>query len=335
MFPAVRMRRSRATEWARRLIQESQLTPADLVLPVFVKDDIAAPEPVASMPGVARRNIQDTIQLAREVRDAGIPAMAIFPVIDPANKCAMGAHSRDASNLMCRALSEIKAAVPELGLIADVALDPYTTHGHDGVLTAAGTDIDNDATVAILAEQAVCQAAAGADVVAPSDMQDGRIAAVRAALDAAGHSNTLIMSYAAKYASAYYGPFRDAVGSGATLAKAGPKDKRTYQQDPANVQEALRETELDVNEGADWLMVKPGQPYLDVLAKVKLAHPGHPLFAYQVSGEYAAMAAAGQMGWLNFQDVMLESLLGFKRAGADGVFTYAALDAARWLQEQA
>ncbi len=320
-----RLRRNRASESLRRMTRETRLNVANLVYPLFVHGGDGN-EPVASMPGVERRSVKDLVRECREAFDLGIPAAAIFPVIDRAGKDARGSHALSRDNLLFRALREVKAAVPELVLVADVALDPYTDHGHDGVLTKDGRGVDNDPTVEILCALALMEAEAGADMVAPSDMMDGRVGAIRAALDVAGRTDVCILAYAAKFASAYYGPFRDAVGS----AQAAPISKATYQLDPANVREALREVELDEREGADMVMVKPGMPYLDVVRRVKDEF-GVPTFAYQVSGEYAMLKAAAQNGWLDHDGVMMESLLAFKRAGADGVLTYFARDAARLL----
>jgi porphobilinogen synthase len=317
-----RMRRMRASEGLRRMVCETRLGVADLIYPLFVHAG-ATNEPVASMPGVERRSVPDLVRECREAFDLGIPAVAIFPVIEAGKKDARGTHALVKDNLLFRALREVKAAVPELVLIADVALDPYTAHGHDGVLTADGREVVNDATVEILAELAVKEAAAGADLVAPSDMMDGRVGAIRAALDAAGRMDTGILAYAAKFASAYYGPFREAVGS----AQAVPISKATYQLDPANVREALREVELDEREGADMVMVKPAGPYLDVIRAVR-EQTKLPLAAYQVSGEYAQIHAAARAGWLDYAKCRDESLLAIKRAGADLILTYFAREVA-------
>jgi porphobilinogen synthase len=316
------MRRMRASEGLRRMVCETRLGVADLIYPLFVHAG-ATNEPVASMPGVERRSVPDLVRECREAFDLGIPAVAIFPVIEAGKKDARGTHALVKDNLLFRALREVKAAVPELVLIADVALDPYTAHGHDGVLTADGREVVNDATVEILAELAVKEAAAGADLVAPSDMMDGRVGAIRAALDAAGRMDTGILAYAAKFASAYYGPFREAVGS----AQAVPISKATYQLDPANVREALREVELDEREGADMVMVKPAGPYLDVIRAVR-EQTKLPLAAYQVSGEYAQIHAAARAGWLDYAKCRDESLLAIKRAGADLILTYFAREVA-------
>ena len=320
-----RLRRNRASEGLRRMTRETRLNAADLIYPLFVHDGDRN-EPVASMSGVERRSVKDLVRECREAFGLGLPAVAIFPVIEAAKKNARGTHALSPDNLLFRALREVKSAVPELVLIADVALDPYTDHGHDGVLTKDGRDVDNDPTVEILAELAVKEAAAGADIVAPSDMMDGRIGAIRASLDAAGHTSTCILSYAAKFASAYYGPFRDAVGS----AQKTPISKATYQLDPANVREALREVELDEREGADMVMVKPAGPYLDVIRAVREI-TRLPLAAYQVSGEYAQIHAAAKAGWLDYEKCRDESLLAIKRAGADTILTYFAREAAERL----
>lgn len=317
-----RMRRMRASEGLRRMVCETRLGVADLIYPLFVHAG-ASNEPVASMPGVERRSVPDLVRECLEAFDLGIPAVAIFPVIEADKKDARGTHALAKDNLLFRALGEVKAAVPELVLIADVALDPYTAHGHDGVLTADGREVVNDATVEILAELAVLEARAGADLVAPSDMMDGRVGAIRAALDAAGRTDTGILAYAAKFASAYYGPFREAVGS----AQAAPISKATYQLDPANGREALREVELDEREGADMVMVKPAGPYLDVIRAVR-EQTKLPLAAYQVSGEYAQIHAAARAGWLDYAKCRDESLLAIKRAGADLILTYFAREVA-------
>ena len=317
-----RLRRNRASEGLRRMTRETRLDVADLVYPLFVHGGDHN-EPVASMPGVERRNVKDLVRECREAFDLGIPAVAVFPVIDPAHKDAKGSHALSPDNLLFRALSEVKSAVPELVLIADVALDPYTDHGHDGMLTQDGRDVDNDPTVEMLGRLAVKEAEAGADIVAPSDMMDGRVGAIRAALDASGRTDTGILAYAAKFASAYYGPFRDAVGS----AQSKPISKATYQLDPANVREALREVELDEREGADMVMVKPAGPYLDVIRAVR-EQTKLPLVAYQVSGEYAQIHAAARAGWLDYEKSRDEALLAIKRAGADLVITYFAREMA-------
>jgi porphobilinogen synthase len=304
------------------MVREARLDVADLIYPLFVHGGTEN-EPVASMPGVVRRTVGDLVRECREAYGLGIPAVAIFPVIEAGKKDARGTQALAEDNLLFRALGEVKSAVPELVLVADVALDPYTDHGHDGVLTADGRDVDNDATVEILCELAVKEAQAGVDIVAPSDMMDGRIGAIRSALDAVGRTGTCILAYAAKFASAYYGPFRDAVGS----AQPSPISKATYQLDPANGREALREVELDEREGADMVMVKPAGPYLDVIGAVR-AQTKLPLVAYQVSGEYAQIHAAAQAGWLDYDKCRDESLLAIKRAGADMILTYFAREVA-------
>jgi porphobilinogen synthase len=311
-----RPRRNRKAEWARRLVRENQLTADDLIWPIFVVDG-AGRQPVGSMPGVERLSIDEAVREAERAASLKIPALALFPYTDPALRDERGSEALNARNLVCSAARAIKAAVPEVGIVTDVALDPYTSHGHDGVMS--GDVIVNDETVEILARQAVLQAEAGADVIAPSDMMDGRVAAIREALDQAGFADVQIMSYAAKYASAFYGPFRDAVGTNKTLVG----DKRTYQMDPANSDEAMREVALDLDEGADMIMVKPGMPYLDIVRRVKDTFEV-PTFAYQVSGEYAMIEAAARNGWLDGERAMMESLLAFKRAGADGILTYYA-----------
>jgi porphobilinogen synthase len=308
------------------MVREKRLGVDDLVYPLFVHAGDGN-EPVTSMPGIVRRSLKDLVRECREALDLGIPAVAIFPVIDPARKDVRGTHALSSDNLLFRALREVKAAVPELVLIADVALDPYTDHGHDGVLTRDGNDVDNDATVEILRDLAVREAEAGADIVAPSDMMDGRVGAIRAALDSAGRTDTCILAYAAKFASAYYGPFRDAVGS----RQAQPISKATYQLDPANLREALREVEFDEREGADMVMVKPAGPYLDVIRAVR-DKTKLPLAAYQVSGEYAQIHAAARAGWLAYDKCRDESLLAIKRAGADLILTYFAREVAEGLR---
>jgi porphobilinogen synthase len=324
-FPATRLRRNRRDDFTRRLVAENHLTVNDLIWPVFLIEGHAMTTEVASMPGVQRVTLD---RLAAHVAPAvalGIPAVALFPATPPERKDAEGTEATNPENLMCRAARLLKHEYPQLGLVGDVALDPYTDHGHDGVLRDG--HVANDETVEILARQSVNQAEAGIDIIAPSDMMDGRVAAIRAALDARGLIHTRIMSYAAKYASAFYGPFRDAVGSGGALKG----DKKTYQMDPANSDEALREVALDLAEGADMVMVKPGMPYLDIIRRVKERF-GAPTFAYQVSGEYAMIMAAARNGWLDEERAMLESLLAFKRAGADGVLSYFAVRAAEKLR---
>ena len=304
---------------------ENSLSPADFIWPLFIIDGEKKREPVASMPGVDRLSAEQACAAAEEAAKLGIPVIALFPYTDPSLKTADGREAVNANNLVCRAVRAIKKAVPEIGVLCDVALDPYTSHGHDGVIV--GDYVANDETVEILVRQALVQAEAGCDIIAPSDMMDGRVGAIRKALEKNGFTNTLIMAYAAKYASAFYGPFRDAVGS----AKALTGDKRTYQMDPANGDEALREVALDLAEGADMVMVKPGMPYLDIVRRVKDEF-GVPTFAYQVSGEYAMLLAATERGWLDRERAILESLMGFKRAGANGVLTYFAREAAKLLR---
>ena len=325
-FPAVRMRRNRKAAWSRRLVAETSLTPGDLIWPIFLIDRAERRIPVPSMPGVDRLNIEQALRDAEMAHALGIPALAPFPYVEEGLRDPKGSEALRSTNLMCRAVRALKAAVPEMGIITDVALDPYTSHGHDGLMNARGV-IMNDETVEVLCTQALALADAGVDCVAPSDMMDGRIGAIRAALDRAGHSEVQILAYAAKYASAFYGPFRDAIATSATLVG----DKRTYQMDPANSAEALREVALDIAEGADMVMVKPGMPYLDIVRRVKDAF-GVPTLAYQVSGEYAMLMAAAANGWLDGDRVMLESLLAFKRAGADAILSYFAPHAARCLQ---
>lgn len=320
------MRRNRQTDWSRRLVRENRLSVDDLIWPCFVIEGTKQYEPIPSMPGVQRKSIDLLVEAAKEAADLGIPAMAVFPVIDPELKDEDGSLAADPDNLICRAVQALKTAVPEVGVICDVALDPFTSHGQDGIVRKG--EILNEATIEALCAQSTVQAQAGCDVIAPSDMMDGRVGAIRSHLDAQGLSEVQILSYAAKYASAFYGPFRDAVGSKSAL---GAADKRTYQQDPANSDEALREVGLDVDEGADMVMVKPGMPYLDVIWRVKERYQ-MPTFAYQVSGEYSMLMGAAKRGWLDGDAVMMESMLSFKRAGADAVLTYAALELARRLQ---
>jgi len=322
-----RMRRQRRTPSIRALVEETRVLPSDLIQPLFVCEGDGAPVPVLSMPGVFRYGIQDLVNQCREVSNAGIPAVALFPCLDGALKDPLGAQALIKDQLLFRAVREVKQVVPVLTVITDVALDPYTSHGHDGVLTADGQDVDNDATVERLCQLAVLEAQAGADWVAPSDMMDGRVGAIRTALDEAGYSETGILSYAAKFASAFYGPFRDAVGS-STATGSGPLDKRTYQMNPANAREALLDALLDEAEGADVLMVKPAGPYLDVICRLR-ERTLLPLAAYQVSGEYAQLHAAAERGWLDLKKTRDESLLAIKRAGADMILTYFALDVAR------
>jgi porphobilinogen synthase len=314
---AVRPRRNRRAEWARRLVREHVLTTDDLIWPLFVIDGTNVRAAVASMPDVERLSVDQAVRAAERAAKFAIPCLALFPYTDPDKRDDSGSEALNAENLVCQAIRAIKKEVPDIGILCDVALDPYTSHGHDGLIRDG--IILNDETVAILVRQALVQAEAGCDIIAPSDMMDGRVGAIREGLDAAGFGDVQIMAYAAKYASAFYGPFRDAVGSNATLIG----DKRTYQMDPANTDEALREVELDIAEGADMVMVKPGLPYLDILARVKETF-GMPTFAYQVSGEYAMIMAAAGNGWLDGDKAMTESLIAFKRAGADGVLTYFA-----------
>jgi porphobilinogen synthase len=320
-----RLRRNRRTDWSRRLTRETTLSVNDLIWPIFLIDGEKRREPVVAMPGVERLSVDEAVRAAERAAELRIPALAIFPFTDPTRRDLTGSEALNTQNLVCRACRAIKAAVPDLGLITDVALDPYTSHGHDGLID--GVEVVNDPSVAQLVRQALVQAEAGADVIAPSDMMDGRVGAIREALDVAGFGHVQIMAYSAKYASAFYGPFRDAIGTSATLIG----DKRTYQMDPGNTDEALREAEQDIAEGADMLMVKPGMPYLDVLWRVKERF-GMPTFAYQVSGEYAMIEAAARNGWIDGDRAMTESLLAFKRAGADGVLTYFALRAAERLK---
>ncbi|MCP4996030.1 MAG: porphobilinogen synthase [Gammaproteobacteria bacterium] len=327
-YPAARPRRMRHDEFSRRLMRENRLSPDDFIYPVFVLEGEGNREQVASMPGVTRMSIDLLVKEAQVAHSLGIPAMALFPVTPASVKSEDAAEAFNPEGLAQRAVRAIKDAVPELGVITDVALDPFTTHGQDGLIDQSGY-VMNDETVEVLVKQAVSHAAAGVDVVAPSDMMDGRIGAVRSALESEGHIHTRILAYSAKYASSFYGPFRDAVGSAGNL---GSGNKYTYQMDPANSDEALREVELDLNEGADMVMVKPGMPYLDIVRRVKETF-GVPTYAYQVSGEYAMLMAAAQNGWLDEKAVVLESLLSFKRAGADGILSYFAIQAARWLQE--
>ncbi len=325
-FSTTRMRRMRKDDFSRRLMRETTLTADDLILPVFVLEGDGVREPVASMPGVERMSIDLLVQEAKEVHALGIPAMALFPVTPASAKSEDAREAFNPDGLAQRAVMAVKDAVPELGIITDVALDPFTTHGQDGLIDDSGY-VMNDETVEVLVRQALSHATAGADVVAPSDMMDGRIGAVRQALEGAGHIHTRILAYSAKYASSYYGPFRDAVGSAANL---GAGNKYTYQQDPANSDEALHEVALDLQEGADMVMVKPGMPYLDIVRRVKETF-AVPTYVYQVSGEYAMHMAAVQNGWLDERAVVMESLVCIKRAGADGILTYFAKRAAQWL----
>ncbi len=326
-FPATRMRRMRKHEFSRSLMRESILTPADLIQPVFVCEGSNYKEPVTSMPGIERLSIDLLIQKGKRLRDLGIPAMAIFPVVPKEKKSPNAEESYNPDGLAQRAIAALSEAVPEIGVMADVALDPFTHDGHDGISNDSGYVL-NDETLEVIVKQAISQARSGVSIVAPSEMMDGRIGAIRSALESEGYQNVLIMSYAAKYASAFYGPFRDAVGSASELAG---RDKRTYQMDPANSNEALREVALDISEGADMVMVKPGMPYLDVVQRVK-AEFAMPTYVYQVSGEYSMLMAAIKNQWLSEKSVILESLTGFKRAGADGVLSYFSERVAEWLQ---
>jgi porphobilinogen synthase len=327
-YPSVRMRRMRRDDFSRRLMRENHVGVDDLIYPVFVLEGDKRREAVASMPGVERLSIDQLMPVAEECTSLGIPVMALFPVIEGSLKSNDGREAVNAGGLVPRAVRALKQRFPNLGLLTDVALDPYTTHGQDGVADATGYVL-NDETVEILCQQALLQAQAGVDIVAPSDMMDGRIGAIRAALESNGHIHTRIMAYAAKYASAFYGPFRDAVGSKSNLGKSG---KANYQMDPANSDEALWEVGLDLQEGADMVMVKPGMPYLDIVRRVKDQFAA-PTFVYQVSGEYSMLKGAASQGWLEERAVVMESLLAFKRAGADGVLSYFALQVARWLRE--
>lgn len=324
-YPALRLRRTRASAWSRRLHAETVLTPADLIWPLFVTEGHGVEEPIASLPGVSRWSLDQIVARGREARDAGIPCIALFPNTQPDRRTEDGREALNPDNLMCQAIRALKDAVPEVGVLTDVALDPYTSHGHDGLVDAAGY-VKNDATADMLVGQALNQANAGADIIAPSDMMDGRIGLIRAALEDGAHHNVQIMSYAAKYASAFYGPFRDAVGSRGLLKG----DKKTYQMDSANAEEALREVALDLDEGADTVMVKPGLPYLDIVRRVKERFEV-PVFAYQVSGEYAMIEASVAAGAGDRDALVLETLMAFKRAGCSGVLTYHALHAARLL----
>jgi len=322
-----RLRRNRVAGWTRDLVAENTVTVKDLVWPVFVLEGEKTAENIASMPGVTRRSLDILIREVEAAATAGIPAIALFPVVSGDKKTPDGAEAWNPDNLVCRTIRALKDAVPEIGILCDVALDPYTSHGHDGLLNDSGY-VMNDETVEVLCKQALVQAEAGVDIVAPSDMMDHRIAAIRDTLDAHGFINTGIMSYAAKYASAFYGPFRDAVNSGGYLKG----DKKTYQMDPANSDEALREVELDIAEGADMVMIKPGLPYLDIIRRVKDAF-AMPTLAYHVSGEYAMLRAAAQNGWLDYEKTVMETMMAFKRAGCDGIFTYAARDVADILKK--
>jgi porphobilinogen synthase len=325
-YPRVRMRRNRASDWSRRLVAENVLSAADLIWPVFVHDG-DDPVEIPSMPGVRRQSLSSLVDAVGEAGELGVPLVAIFPAIDAERKNDEGTEATNPDNIVCRSVRALKAALPEVGVLCDAALDPFTSHGHDGLIR--DDYVQNDITVEVLIQQSLNQVEAGCDVIAPSDMMDGRIGAIREALEAHGHHNTQIMSYAAKYASGFYGPFRDAIGSKANLGKA---TKATYQMNPANGDEALREVAMDIAEGADMVMVKPGMPYLDLCWRVKDAFK-LPTFAYQVSGEYAMLAGAAANGWLDGDKVMMESLLGFKRAGCDGVLTYFAVEAAKRLKQ--
>lgn len=325
-FPRTRMRRNRRTPWVRALVAENRLTASDLIWPIFIVDGKSRREKVASMPGVERLSIDLAVEAVAEAKSLGIPAVALFPLIDEALKSPTADEAANPENLVCRSVRAVKKAHPDVGIVCDVALDPFNSDGHDGLVR--GGEIVNDATVDVLIRQSLVQARAGCDVIAPSDMMDGRIGAIRDALDREGFQHVAILAYAAKYASAFYGPFRDAVGSKGVLKG----DKKTYQMDPANGDEALREVALDIAEGADMVMVKPGLPYLDIVHRVKDAF-GMPTFVYNVSGEYAMVRAAAGNGWLDYERTMMEVLTGFKRAGADAILTYHAFDAARLLKK--
>ena len=324
IFPSIRMRRIRQTDWVRRMVAETRLSVDDLIWPIFIRDGENKREPVIAMPGVDRLSIDLAVEAAKKAGDLGIPCMALFPNTQPDKRTADGNEACNPENLVCSATQAIKSAVPDIGILCDVALDPYTDHGHDGLLE--DNTILNDETVEILTQQALNQVDAGCDIIAPSDMMDGRIGVIRDALEFAGHTDTLIMAYAAKYASAFYGPFRDAVGSGDRLKG----DKKTYQMNPANSDEAIREIALDIAEGADMVMIKPGMPYLDIVQRVK-DNFHIPTFAYQVSGEYSMISNAAEQGLIDRQSAIFESLLGFKRAGADGILTYFAIEVAEIL----
>ena len=326
-YPSTRMRRTRMTSFSRRLVAETRLDIADLIWPLFVIDGENITQPVDTMPGVWRYSIDQLLKQAAKAVELTIPAISIFPCIDPSLKDDSGSLARDGDNLVCTAVRAIKAVYPDLGIVCDVALDPFTTHGHDGLLE--NDEILNDQTVAVLCEQAIHQANAGCDIIAPSDMMDGRVGAIRTALDDAGHENVQIMAYAAKYSSGFYGPFREAVGAGASLGKAG---KSTYQMDPANGDEAMHEIALDLAEGADMVIIKPGMPYLDILARAK-AEFGVPCVAYQVSGEYSMLCASFENGWLTRERTIQELMICFKRAGADAIMTYFAPEIAKMLRQ--
>ncbi|MGZ8161331.1 MAG: porphobilinogen synthase [Methylobacter sp.] len=328
-FPHTRMRRMRYNDFSRRLMRENRLSVDDLIYPMFVTEGTNRREPISSMPGIERLSLDLLLNEAQELYDLGIPAIALFPVISTEKKSDNAAEAYNPDGLVQRSVSALKKAFPELGIITDVALDPFTTHGQDGLINENGYVI-NDETIKVLTRQALSHAEAGADIVAPSDMMDGRIGAIRHALETANHINTLILAYSAKYASTFYGPFRDAVGSAGSLGKG---NKYSYQMDPANSDEAVREIQLDLQEGADIVMIKPGMPYLDIIRRVKDQY-GVPTFAYQVSGEYAMLKAAAMNGWLDEKQVVLESLLAFKRAGSDAILTYFAKSVAQWLQDE-
>ena len=329
-FPATRMRRMRRDDFSRRLMREHRLSADDLIYPVFVLEGEQIVQPVASMPGVSRVSLDNLLRIAEDAVSLGVPALALFPVVEDGKKSLDAAEAFNPDGLVPRVVQALKARFPDLGVITDVALDPYTSHGQDGLIDETGYVL-NDETLEVLAKQALCHARAGADVVAPSDMMDGRVARIRAELDGAEQIYTRILAYSAKYASSFYGPFRDAVGSAGNLGKG---NKYTYQMDPANSDEALREVALDISEGADMFMVKPGMPYLDIVRRVK-TELQVPTYVYQVSGEYAMLKAASANGWLDDKACAMEALLAFKRAGADGILTYYALEAARWLKEEA
>ena len=322
------MRRNRRDDFSRRLVREARLAPDDLILPVFVREGLKVVEPVSSMPGVSRRSVDELLRIVEQALTLGIPAIALFPLIGAELKTAKAEESFNSKGLVPRVIREVKKRFPEMGVITDVALDPYTVHGQDGLVDEATGYVVNDETLEVLGKQALAHAEAGVDIVAPSDMMDGRIGSIRGALDAAGHIHVRILAYAAKYASGFYGPFRDAVGSGTSLGKG---DKKTYQMDPGNSDEALHEVALDLEEGADFVMVKPGMPYLDIVRRVKERFEV-PTFVYQVSGEYAMLKAAGAQGWIDADVCMMEALLGFRRAGADAILTYFALEAAERLR---
>jgi len=327
-FPQTRMRRMRYNDFSRRLMRENSLSVDDLIYPMFVTEGSNQRESISSMPGVERLSLDLLLEQAHELHNLGIPAIALFPVTAADKKSEQAEEAYNPEGLVQRSVRALKKAIPELGIITDVALDPFTTHGQDGLVNQDGY-VMNDETIAVLTQQALSHAEAGADIVAPSDMMDGRIGAIRQALEAQNHSNTLILAYSAKYASSFYGPFRDAVGSAGMLGKG---NKYSYQMDPANSDEAMREIQLDLQEGADMVMVKPGMPYLDIIRRVKDQY-GVPTFAYQVSGEYAMLKAASMNGWLDEKQVVLESLLAFKRAGSDAILTYYAKSVAQWLQD--